>query len=116
MSKQKRKPKPAYWSGGGRYKAAAAKLHKLIPDSGSVRDAEQNPALERFRRAQNCYYDLYNNGLWNRAAEFRAVFGFGATRIAKTGFTDAELIAKVDAAMDAIIADAAEEQGIKVRR
>jgi hypothetical protein len=111
-------PEPAatYWSGKGTFAAEAAALNELIPDCGEVADTMNNLALERFRRASNCYYDLYNNGLCNRAAEFRKVFGFAGTRVAKSNFTDAATIAKIDAAMDEIIRAAAEEQGITAEK
>jgi hypothetical protein len=101
------KPQPTYWNDNGRFQREANALAKLVPSEGPVKGS---PALERFRVASNCYYDLYNNGLCTRAAEFRRVFGFGGTRIAKSNFTDAALIAKVDATMDEIVLAAATEQ------
>jgi hypothetical protein len=106
------KPEPTYWNTRGKYQREAEELHAMIPADGQVVNPRGNIALERFRKASNCYYDLYNNGLCNRAAEFRSVFGFGGTFIAKSRFTDAEAIAKLDAAMDTIIRAAAQEQGI----
>lgn len=109
----KRKPGPKYWNSRGRYQRKADKLYALIPAKGEVPNPRKNPALEKFRKASNAYYDLYNNGLWNRAKEFRSVFGFGGTFIAKSRFTDADAIARLDAAMDEIILAAAKEQGIR---
>jgi len=64
-----------YWNGTGRYQQQADILEALIPASGPVYDAEgANKHLEAFRCAVNCYYDLYNNGLYNRAREFSKVF------------------------------------------
>lgn len=64
-----------YWNGTGRYQEQADLLETLIPASGPVYDAEgANKHLDAFRRAVNCYYDLYNNGLFNRAREFKALF------------------------------------------
>jgi hypothetical protein len=64
-----------YWNGTGRYQQQADILEALIPVSGPVYDAEgANKHLDAFRRAVNCYYDLYNNGLYNRAREFNTVF------------------------------------------
>jgi hypothetical protein len=64
-----------YWNGTGRYQQQADALVALIPAMGEVSDAlGRNKHLEAFRRAVNCYYDLYNNGLCNRAREFSAVF------------------------------------------
>ena len=64
-----------YWTGQGRYQAQADALEKLLPIIGEVEDGKgANKHLEAFRRAVNCYYDLYNNGLCNRAREFSTLF------------------------------------------
>jgi hypothetical protein len=69
-----------YWNGTGRYQEQADLLETLIPASGPVYDAEgANKHLETFRCAVNCYYDLYNNGLFNRAREFKALFKMSGT-------------------------------------
>ena len=69
-----------YWNGTGRYQEQADLLETLIPASGPVYDAEgANKHLDAFRRAVNCYYDLYNNGLFNRAREFKALFKMSGT-------------------------------------
>ncbi len=99
-----------YWDGKGKYWKLYAKLVAIIPDNGEVLNAEENPALEKLRRAGNCYYDLFNNGLCNRASEFRKVFGFAGTWIAKKGFPDYE---PLETKMDEIILAAAKEQGVK---
>jgi len=67
--------KDTYWNHKGKYEKLAKQLHELIPTEGEVKGAK-NKALDKFRRASNCYYDLYNNGLCNRRAQFRQVFGF----------------------------------------
>lgn len=102
-----------YWDGEGKHQDLADKLKKLIPISGSVDSPHTNRALEKFRKASNCYYDLFNNGLCNRAAEFRRVFGFGGTSIAERySNTDPKMI-QLEMMMDSIILAAAEEQNIK---
>jgi hypothetical protein len=64
-----------YWTGQGRYQAQADALEKLLPIFGEVEDGKgANKHLEAFRRAVNCYYDVYNNGLCNRAREFSTLF------------------------------------------
>jgi hypothetical protein len=69
-----------YWNGTGRYQEQADLLESLIPASGPVYDAEgANKHLDTFRRAVNCYYDLYNNGLFNRAREFKGLFKMSGT-------------------------------------
>jgi hypothetical protein len=95
-----------YWGGKGRYQALYDKLSELIPDQGNI---EGSPALEKLRRASNCYYDLFNNGLCNRAKEFRQVFGFAGTWIAKEGFP---YVKDLENKMDAFILAAAKEQRI----
>lgn len=65
-----------YWNDKGLYQEQADKLTQLIPSAGEVPDAKgSNKHLDAYRRAVNCYYDLYNNGLCNRAREFRSLFG-----------------------------------------
>ena len=54
-----------YWSDRGRYQSLANRLADLIPPMGEVENAEQRPELERFRLAQNYYYDIFNNGAGN---------------------------------------------------
>ena len=63
-----------YWNSNGRFQSLVEHLQKLVPIQGEVKDPRKNKALEKFRRASNCYYDLYNNGLGNRAREFAQVF------------------------------------------
>ena len=104
-----------YWNNNGKHKAFVQKVQDLIPSSGEVTNAKKNPALEKFRKAQNVYYDVYNNGLCNRAAQFKGVFGFasGQYKLAyKYGSFAQNLYNRMEAAMDDIINAAAIEQGI----
>lgn len=91
----------SFWSGKHKFTPLVNKLGKLIPDCGPVSDAANNPALDKFRVASTCYYDLYNNGLCNSAEEFRKVFGFSGLK------SSAE---KIDARMTEIVLAAAAEQ------
>ena len=50
----------------------------IFPVAGEVEDKKNNPALEKFRKAQNVVYDIFNNGLGNRGAQC-----FGALGIRK---------------------------------
>jgi hypothetical protein len=102
-----------YWNSKGRYETASQLLRAMVPTEGEVVNPKKNKALERFRRASNCYYDLYNNGLCNRAAEFRNVFCFSAVRMRTCDgdFRDACLV-KTEEVMDHIIEAAAVEQGL----
>lgn len=104
--------KPFYWNQTGKHQAVYVKLHALIPRSGPLPEARSSQrALEKLRVASNCYYDLFNNGLCNRAAEFRRVFGFGGKYIVESRFQDVD---QLEEAMDRIILAAAKEQGIEV--
>lgn len=99
-----------YWSGHGKHEALKEKLNTLVPFSGEVSEADKNPALEKFRRASNCYYDLYNNGLCNKRHEFRTIFEFDGS-----GELTQEMVNQADKIMDKIIRAAAKEQGIEVQ-
>ena len=72
-----------YWNNNGKHQELADRLQRLIPVSGTVIMPRANPALETFRKAANAYYDLYNNGLWNRARSFSRLF-----RIRVGGYMD----------------------------
>ena len=72
--------KNTYWGNQGKYQKSTKKLHKRTPPRGSVNQPRKNRWLEKFRKATNCYYDLYNNGLCNRANEFRLVFGIASSK------------------------------------
>jgi hypothetical protein len=106
--------KPRYWDSDGRYQAAADLLREKVPMSGSVDNPRKNKKLERYRKATNCYYDLYNNGLCNRAREFASLFKIASSRY-YNGFDFSEnFYDLVEERMDAIIVEAAAEQGIAI--
>lgn len=93
-----------YWINNGKHQGELKKLTELLPVYGPVENAKTtNKSLEKFRKAQNCYYDLYNNGLGNRAREFHAVFGISGLRSS---------VIAIEAKFDEIILAAAKEQGI----
>lgn len=100
-----------YWNNAGKYQELADRLQRLIPVSGTVIMPRANPALETFRKAANAYYDLYNNGLWNRARSFSRLFG-----IRVGDYMDAKkrplprLFDLTEPKMDDIILAAAKEQ------
>lgn len=100
-----------YWGSKGKFQAFADHLIKLIPAEGEVPNKKVFPALEKFRKASNCYYDLYNNGLYNRAREFRHAFGFASSNY-KYGFGQfsSTMYELVEAKMDRIVLDAMDEQ------
>ncbi len=106
-----------YWCHAGRYEQAGKALRRLVPTEGSVDQPKKNPRLEKFRKASNCYYDLYNNGLGNRAGEFGKVFGIRSSmykfRVGRYDSRfDQHMYDLVEAEMSVIIAEAAAEQGI----
>ena len=104
-----------YWGGKGKHQALYDEVNKLIPDAGEVPEPRKNRALEKMRKAANCYYDLFNNGLCNRATEFRQVFGFGGTSISEGGYRDTDPKALLlEEKMDAIILAAAKEQNVQL--
>ena len=109
-----------YWDNNGQYQAKADSLKDLVPFFGAVPNAKTaNKHLEKFRKASNCYYDLYNNGLCNRAREFSTVFRIpGVPREIKQNYGRYDMISKatadaIEAKMDEIILAAAKEQGIE---
>ena len=106
-----------YWNEQGAYQTIAEALQGLIPAIGEVPEGKTtNKALERFRRAQNCYYDLYNNGLGNRAREFSILFRIpGVPREIKQNYRTNFLVSSltegaIENKMDGVILDAYREQ------
>jgi hypothetical protein len=106
-----------YWNNEGAYQAIADQLEALIPSQGEVADAKgANKHLDRFRRAMNCYYDLYNNGLCNRAREFSILYRIpGVPREIKQNYGSNFLVSSatedaIDAKMDQFILLAQAEQ------
>lgn len=105
-----------YWNSKGTHQHFADELAKLVPAMGEV--PAGNPMLEKFRKASNCYYDLYNNGLCNRAKEFWRVFGIRSSEYKLNtnprfgSRFHPELYQMLEAKMDAIILDAVAEQKI----
>jgi hypothetical protein len=106
-----------YWNEEGFHQTIAEALQGLIPAIGEVPEGKTtNKALERFRRAQNCYYDLYNNGLINRAREFSTLFKIpGVPREIKRNFYSNFLVSSdtedaIDNKMDRFIIEAYAEQ------
>lgn len=108
--------KQTYWNSNGKYQAAVNALQALVPEEGSVKNPKKNKALEKFRIASNCYYDLYNNGLINRAGAFRRVFNIASRHYAEPwrGYCkfNEQLYQRTEEAMDKIVAVAAIEQGL----
>lgn len=113
-----------YWNGNGKFQIAADMLRQEIPVMGPVLD-KKRPKLERYRKAVNAYYDLYNNSGWNRPQAIRGMFKVSAKEM--IGWIRAaemstpgdnytrrrafEMVAKVEAIMDEVIKEALEEAG-----
>ena len=109
--------KNTYWNNNGTFQTVVNQLNKLIPDEGSVVQPRKNKALEKFRKASNCYHDLYNNGLCNRAQDFRTVFGIASShyktsRLRMSFMSD--IYVDTEKVMDTIVINAAEEQGLAI--
>ena len=50
--------KNSYWNNNGRFQMYVEELEALIPSEGEVDEPRKNKALDKFRKASNCYYDL----------------------------------------------------------
>ena len=107
----------SFWNNESELRDLSGQLAKLVPATGPVSNPRKNRALEKFRRAANCYYDLYNNGLCNRASEFRTIFGISSShyrnpsRLAGFSFRP-EIYSLVEEKMNEIVIAAAKEQNI----
>ena len=101
-----------YWDDKGRYNDEINALQAIIPRSGSVAyPRSKNKHLERFRKAMNAYYDLYNNGLWNRAREFANLFKFyGLREVMRYGELSDGTRRAIDITMDEYVLLAYKEQ------
>jgi len=103
-----------YWNHKGLLQPLYEQLNNMIPSSGACEKARgANKHLDRMRRAANCMYDLYNNGLCNRQTQFNRMFDvrssdYGSYRY---GF-DKGLYKLVESKFDAYVALAAQEQGL----
>lgn len=102
----------SYWDGNGTYQSLADKLELIKPTQGKVKGTK-NKQLERYRIAVNAYYDLYNNGLWNRIRSFNRIFNIAANNYKYgAGQYSSNLYKIIEPKMDEIIFAAAKEQGL----
>lgn len=108
-----------YWSSKGLFQHLVEPLQAKLPASGACsKPRSANKALDKFRRAGNAYYDIFNNGGCNRAGQIRNVFGIsmsnytfgGRHRGYRTNFD--RIFNDIEPIMDGIILDAAFEQGL----
>jgi len=107
------------WGINSGFKKLADQLNELLPLQGRVQfSRSKNKQLEKFRKAQNLLYDLFNNALMNRRSEFKSFFGFVPINTSRYSYpVTAERWTQVENEMaehmNEIIFDAAAEQGVK---
>lgn len=96
------------------------KLEEMLPMMGKVKNANKNKKLETFRRAQNCVYDIFNNGLGNRGKSLK-VLGLKKHELPLEIYRGGELLMRanwkrieeiVSWKFAPIIQNAAKEQGL----
>lgn len=111
-----------YWNHNGTHETLANELQKLIPTTGEIKGSK-NKALDRFRRAVNAYYDIFNNGGCNRGHSIGKFFGRDVNHLLRQMYKDRAYFNRIDGwgriaqvtepVMDKIILAAASEQGIQ---
>ena len=91
-------------------------LNDLLPLMGRCEfPNSKNKALDKFRRAQNAAYDLFNNGLGNQRALFKTIFGWAPTQSSThyaTSITWSDWEDRVEEVLTPIMLEAAREQGV----
>lgn len=104
------------WGVNSGFKHLVDQLSMMLPAQGACENARStNKHLDKFRRAQNAVYDLFNNGLCNKRGLFKNIFGWApyqrdtyyATRMMWTTWED-----RVEEDFTPIILAAAKEQGL----
>ena len=104
------------WGVNVGFKHLQEKLEELLPFEGRCEfPNSKNKHLEKFRRAQNAAYDLFNNGLGNKRALFKSIFGWSvgvrdtsyATKMQWSMWED-----RVEEVLTPIMLEAAKEQGV----
>jgi len=96
--------KNTYWNNNGKHQYSINALISIVPAEGEC--PKHRPKLERFRRAWNAYYDLYNNGGCNRKYDIRNIL-----KTSSTAFNNRfdEVSEEIEAKMDKIVLDAFSE-------
>lgn len=89
-----------FWNNNHPLTPLADRVHELIPLLGEVENPRKNRRLEKFRKAANCYHDLFNNGLGNRAAEFRQVMGVSGSVVRPQQLEDIMAKYLIEAALE----------------
>tara|TARA_R100001460_G_C3469048_1_gene166926 strand:- start:45 stop:371 length:327 start_codon:yes stop_codon:yes gene_type:complete len=99
-----------YWYGTGTHEKLSSELDELLPIAGSVDNPKQNPKLERYRKMNNAYHDLYCNGGGNPSS--KTAYYFPKT-ITHARYDDWEsCYAITEPLMDKAIILASKEQGL----
>ena len=105
------------WGVNSGFKHLQEKLDELLPMMGRCEfPNSKNKALDKFRRAQNAAYDLFNNGLGNKRSLFQNIYGWSvgprdtsyAQKMTWSHWED-----RVEEVLTPIILEAAKEQGIQ---
>ena len=98
------------------FKTAVDRLNNLLPIEGRVEYSQsKNKNLEKFRKAQNAMYDLFNNGLGNQRALFKNIFGWAPTQSSvhhASNITWNDWENAVEEVLTPIMQEAAKEQGV----
>ena len=117
-------PNNAVWGCTPETRELSDKLSNLdnFPSVGEVSNKKKNPSLEKFRKAQNVVYDIFNNVLGNRGRQLR-VLGlkkhqlaleewcrYSGRTIRETNWDQINEI--VEVAFTPIVMDASREQGL----
>ena len=104
------------WGVNEGFKHLQEKLDELLPMMGRCEfPNSKNKALDKFRRAQNAAYDLFNNGLGNQRALFKTIFGFAPTQSSvhhASNITWDDWENAVEEVLTPIMQEAAKEQGV----
>ena len=103
----------SYWNSEGTYQTQYEELWNLVPKEGEVKKGmcKHVFSLERFRKACNSYYDVFNNGGGNRDASTAKFFPgvlYSLQYSRKSGYNvDWEYVHRIcDEKMDKIIREA----------
>ena len=108
------------WGQTATTKPIVEKLDELIPLEGMVTNPVKNKHLEKFRKAQNVVYDIFNNGLMNKGKSLK-VLGLMRYDLALEEYRGGEIIMRanwdrvnevVEEAFTPIVMAAAKEQGV----
>ena len=103
-------PRNTYWGNTGLYQDMCTKLEELVPLEGPI-EGTKNKKLEKFRRASNCYYDIFNNGGGNRNRETSRVFPGALREFNRRYSVNWDAIYNItEPVMDKIICEAFAEQ------